>query len=81
LIAEYPDQIGVFRIQTNGSLKLLSTAAIDEQGEGLFSLSIFPNTIISRKNKIKSEYDLARRACQPSRASAHAGVAKSHHLD
>jgi len=34
----------VFRIQKNGSLKLLSTTIIDEQGEGLFSLSIFPNT-------------------------------------
>jgi len=44
VIAEYPDQIGVFRIQKDGSLKLLSTTTIDEQGEGLFSLSIFPNT-------------------------------------
>jgi hypothetical protein len=26
----------VFRIQKNGSLKLLSTTTIDEQGEGLF---------------------------------------------
>jgi len=34
----------VFRIQKSGSLKLLSTTIIDEQGEGLFSLSIFPNT-------------------------------------
>jgi hypothetical protein len=44
VIAQYPNQIGVFRIQKNGSLKLLSTTTIDEQGEGLFSLSIFPNT-------------------------------------
>jgi|SRR5579863_7361901 len=44
VIAEYPDQIGVFRIKKDGSLKLLSTTTIDEQGEGLFSLSIFPNT-------------------------------------
>ena len=44
VIAEYPNQIGVFRIQKSGSLKLLSTTTIDEQGEGLFSLSIFPNT-------------------------------------
>ena len=44
VIAEYPNQIGVFRIQKDGSLKLLSTTTIDEQGEGLFSLSIFPNT-------------------------------------
>jgi hypothetical protein len=44
VVAQYPNQIGVFRIQKDGSLKLLSTATIDEQGEGLFSLSIFPNT-------------------------------------
>jgi hypothetical protein len=44
VIAQYPNQIGVFRIQKDGSLKLLSTTTIDEQGEGLFSLSIFPNT-------------------------------------
>jgi hypothetical protein len=44
VIAEYPNQIGVFRIQKDGSLKLLSTTTIDDQGEGLFSLSIFPNT-------------------------------------
>ena len=44
VIAQYPDQVGVFRIQKNGSLKLLSTTTIDETGEGLFSLSIFPNT-------------------------------------
>jgi hypothetical protein len=44
VIAQYPNQIGVFRIKKDGSLKLLSTTTIDEQGEGLFSLSIFPNT-------------------------------------
>lgn len=44
VVAQYPDQISVFRIQKDGSLKLLSTKTIDEQGEGLFSLSIFPNT-------------------------------------
>ncbi len=44
VVAKPPDQIGVFRINKNGSLKLLSTTTIDEQGEGLFSLSIFPNT-------------------------------------
>jgi len=44
VIAEYPNQIGVFRIKKDGSLKLLSTTTIDDQGEGLFSLSIFPNT-------------------------------------
>jgi hypothetical protein len=44
VVAQPPNQIGVFRIQKNGSLKLLSTTIIDEQGEGLFSLSIFPNT-------------------------------------
>jgi len=42
IIAQYSDQICVFRIQKNGSLKLLSTT-IDEQG-ALFSLSVFPNT-------------------------------------
>jgi len=44
VVAQPPDQIGVFRIQKDGSLKLLTTKTIDEQGEGLFSLSIFPNT-------------------------------------
>jgi hypothetical protein len=44
VVAQYPNQIGVFRIKKDGSLKLLSTTTIDEQGEGLFSLSIFPNT-------------------------------------
>ncbi len=44
VVAQYPNQISVFRIQKDGSLKLLSTTTIDEQGEGLFSLSIFPNT-------------------------------------
>jgi hypothetical protein len=44
VIAQYPNQIGVFRISKDGSLKLLSTTTIDQQGEGLFSLSIFPNT-------------------------------------
>jgi hypothetical protein len=44
VIAEYPNQIGVFHINSDGSLTLLTTTTIDEQGEGLFSLSIFPNT-------------------------------------
>jgi len=44
VIAQYPNQISVFRIQKDGSLKLLSTTTIDEHGEGMFSLSIFPNT-------------------------------------
>jgi len=44
VVAQYPNQISVFRIKKNGSLKLLSTTTIDVQGEGLFSLSIFPNT-------------------------------------
>ncbi len=44
VVAQYPNQISVFRIKKDGSLKLLSTTTIDEQGEGLFSLSIFPNT-------------------------------------
>ncbi len=44
VIAQNPDQISVFRIKKDGSLKLLSTTTIDEPGEGLFSLSIFPNT-------------------------------------
>lgn len=44
VIAQYPNQIGVFRIKKDGSLKLLSTTTIDDQGEGLFSLSIFPST-------------------------------------
>jgi 6-phosphogluconolactonase (cycloisomerase 2 family) len=44
VIAQPFNQIAVFRIKKNGSLKLLSTTTIDDQGEGLFSLSIFPNT-------------------------------------
>jgi len=44
VVAQYPNQIQVFRIQKDSSLKLLSTTTIDEQGEGLFSLSIFPST-------------------------------------
>jgi hypothetical protein len=44
VIAEYPNQIGVFRINSDGSLTLLTTTTIDQQGEGLFSLSIFPST-------------------------------------
>jgi hypothetical protein len=44
VVAQYPNQIAVFRIKKDGSLKLLSTTTIDEQGEGMFSLSIFPNT-------------------------------------
>jgi hypothetical protein len=44
VIAEYPNQIAVFRINSDGSLTLLTTTTIDEQGEGLFSLSVFPNT-------------------------------------
>jgi 6-phosphogluconolactonase (cycloisomerase 2 family) len=44
VMAQYPNQISVFRIKKNGSLKLLSTTTLNEQGEGLFSLSIFPNT-------------------------------------
>jgi hypothetical protein len=44
VVAQYPNQISVFRIKKNGSLKLLSTTTINDQGEGMFSLSIFPNT-------------------------------------
>jgi WD40 repeat protein len=44
VVAQPPNQIGVFRIQKDGSLKLLTSKTIDEQGEGMFSLSIFPNT-------------------------------------
>jgi hypothetical protein len=44
VMAQYPNQISVFRIKKDGSLKLLSTTTINEQGGGLFSLSIFPNT-------------------------------------
>jgi hypothetical protein len=43
VMAQYPNQISVFRIKKDGSLKLLSTTTINEQGEGLFSLSIFPD--------------------------------------
>jgi 6-phosphogluconolactonase (cycloisomerase 2 family) len=44
VVAQYPNQIQVFRIKKDGSLTLLTTTTIDDQGEGLFSLSIFPNT-------------------------------------
>jgi hypothetical protein len=44
VVAQYPNQIQVFRIKKDGSLALLTTTTIDDQGEGLFSLSIFPST-------------------------------------
>lgn len=44
VIAQYPNQIGVFRIMKDGSLRLLSTTRVNMGYEGLFSLSIFPNT-------------------------------------
>ena len=43
VVAQDSQQICVFRIQKDGSLKLLSTT-VDKQAGGLFSLSIFPNT-------------------------------------
>lgn len=44
LVAEYPNQIGVFSINTDGSLTPSGTTTIETQNPGLFSLSIFPVT-------------------------------------
>jgi hypothetical protein len=43
LVAEVPDQIGVFRINSNGSLTLLETTT-DSNASGVLSLAIYPNT-------------------------------------
>jgi hypothetical protein len=44
VMAEYPNQIGVFTINQDGSLSELSTAALNGQYTGITSLSIFPMT-------------------------------------
>ncbi len=44
IVAEAPNQIGVFTINPDGSLTELSTTTIDNPNAGMFSLSLFPNT-------------------------------------
>lgn len=44
IVAEYPDQIGVFSINTDGSITPLSTTTVETTAPGLFSLSLFPAT-------------------------------------
>jgi hypothetical protein len=43
LIPEFPNQIGVYSIDPDGSLSLLNTT-IDERAGAMFSISVFPNT-------------------------------------
>jgi len=43
VVAEYPNTIGVYRINSDGSLTQLS-ATVDSRAIGPFSLSVFPNT-------------------------------------
>ena len=44
LVAEYPDQIGVYAINADGSMTELSTTTIRGMDLGMTSLSVFPNT-------------------------------------
>jgi hypothetical protein len=44
VMAEYPNQIGVFMINQDGSLSELSTTTLNSQYLGITSLSIFPST-------------------------------------
>jgi hypothetical protein len=44
VVAEFPNQIGVYQINPDGSLTQLSTTTVTGNEIGLFSLSIFPNT-------------------------------------
>ncbi len=44
VMAEYPNQIGVFTINQDGSLSELSTTTLNGQYTGITSLSIFPAT-------------------------------------
>jgi hypothetical protein len=44
VVAEYPNQIGVFSINADGSLTELSTATLNGEKVAMFSLSIFPST-------------------------------------
>jgi len=44
VVAEYPNQIGVFSVNPDGSLTELSTTTIKTEDPGMFSLSLFPNT-------------------------------------
>ncbi len=44
VVAEFPNEIGVFHINPDGSLSQLSTTKVMGTEIGVFSLSIFPNT-------------------------------------
>lgn len=44
VVAEYPNQIGVFSVSADGSLTELSATTLQGNGVLMFSLSIFPNT-------------------------------------
>jgi len=44
VVAEYPNEIGVFSINSDGSLTQLSTTIVENAKPELFSLSVFPNT-------------------------------------
>jgi hypothetical protein len=44
VIAELPDQIGVYQINSDGSLTQLSTTTVEGTDLGVFSLSLFPDT-------------------------------------
>ncbi len=43
VIAEFPNEIGVYRINQDGSLTQLSTTTVTGNEIGVFSLSVFPN--------------------------------------
>jgi hypothetical protein len=43
VVAEYPNQIGVFSINADGSVTELSTTTIQSANPGLFSISVFPD--------------------------------------
>ncbi len=44
VVAELPNEIGVFQINTDGSLTQLSTTTVEGTDLGVFSLSLFPDT-------------------------------------
>jgi WD40 repeat protein len=44
VVAEFPNEIGVFQINSDGSLTQLATTTVTGDAPGVFSLSVFPNT-------------------------------------
>ncbi|MGA2696873.1 MAG: hypothetical protein ABSE92_12475, partial [Terriglobales bacterium] len=44
VVAEFPNEIGVFQINSDGSLTQLATTTVTGDALGVFSLSMFPNT-------------------------------------